>query len=195
MTAFGDDALAFCNTRTRTVEGTVPVGRAPWGVAWRPGGDRVFVTNRKDDTVSVVDVVARTVVATIPVGSQPLGIAMHPFLPRAYVASYGGDRVDVVDTDALAVVDRIPVGDGPAGVAVHPAGATLFVANYIAGTVSAVDLATGIAPPMEGKPRAHGRSAATRPPGAVRTARPEPPCRSAGVPRCRPPGRRASTPP
>jgi YVTN family beta-propeller protein len=143
VTSFGTDAVVVCNTRTRTVETTVPVGRAPWGIAWRPTGDRVFVTNREDATVSVIDMATRTVVGTVAVDEQPLGIAVHPFLPRAYVASYKTDKIDVIDTGSLSVVDRIAVGNGPSGVAVHPAGASLYVANYIAGTLSVVDVATG----------------------------------------------------
>jgi YVTN family beta-propeller protein/cysteine-rich repeat protein len=142
VTRFRADAVTLMNTRTRAVEGTIGVGEAPWGVAWSPGGERAFVTNREGRSVTVIDAVARTVLATIPVGPEPLGIAAHPFLPRAYVASYGADRIEVIDTTVLAVVDTIAVGDGPSGVAVHPAGGTLFVASYLAGRVAAIDLAT-----------------------------------------------------
>jgi YVTN family beta-propeller protein len=142
VTQFDGDAVTLVNTRTRTVEATIPVGAAPWGVAWSPGGERVFVTNREGRSVSVMDAATRTVVATIAVGPQPLGIVVHPFLPRAYVSSYAADRVEVIDTTTLAVVDTIAVGDGPSGLAVHPAGGTLFVASYLAGRIAAIDLAT-----------------------------------------------------
>lgn len=144
ITSFGDDLVAFVNVNTRAVDGTTPVGRGPWGVAWSRDGTRLFVTNRKDKSVSVIDVATRIVVGTVPVGAQPLGVAVHPFLPRAYVTSYEGDRLMVVDTDTLAVVDTIRVGNGPAGVAVHPAGSEIYVANYIAGSVSVIDAATDV---------------------------------------------------
>jgi YVTN family beta-propeller protein len=143
VTRFHGDAVDFCNTASRTVESSVPVGHAPWGIAWQPDRKRIFVTNRQDASVSVVDTVTRAVVATIDVGTQPLGVAVHPFLPRAYVAAYGDDVVDVIDTTTLAVVDTIHVGNGPAGLAVHPAGGRLYVANYLDGTVSAIDVPTG----------------------------------------------------
>ena len=142
VTTFDASAIALCNTRTRMVEATIGVGRSPWGVAWRPDGARVFVSNRAAASVSVLDVASRTVVGTVTVGPQPYGIAMHPFLPRVYVASYAADRVDVIDSTTLAVVGTINVGNGPAGIVVHPAGAILYVANYIGGTVSAIDVAT-----------------------------------------------------
>ena len=142
ITSFDDDVVALVNVRTRTVDGSVEVGRGPWGVAWSPDGATLYVTNRKSRSVSVVDVATRTVVGTVAVGAQPLGIAVHPFLPRAYVTSYDQDRLAVVDTKALTVVDTVRVGNGPAGVAVHPAGAEIYVANYIAGTVSVIDAAT-----------------------------------------------------
>ena len=142
VTRFAADSVTLVNTRTRAVEETIGVGSAPWGVAWSPGGERIFITNRESRSVTVIDAVTRTVVATIAVGPQPLGIAVHPFLRRAYVSSYAADRIDVIDTTTLAVVDSIPVPDGPSGLAVHPAGGTLFVASYLAGNVAAIDLAT-----------------------------------------------------
>lgn len=142
VTKFDDDTVALCNTRTRAVETTIGVGRAPWGVAWTADGARVLVTNRESRSVSVLDTATRTALGTLEVGPQPLGIATHPFLPRAYVASYDADRVDVIDTATLGVVGAIRVGNGPAGLAVHPAGTFLYVANYIGNTVSVVDLST-----------------------------------------------------
>jgi YVTN family beta-propeller protein len=144
VSRFRANAVAFCNTRTRTVETSVAVGKSPWGIAWQPDGRRVFVTNRDSDTVSVLDAVARTVVGTVSVDGQPLGVAVHPFLPRAYVSSYDEDTVNVVDTASLAVVARIKVGRGPSGIAVHPAGARVYVANYVEGTVSVIDAATNV---------------------------------------------------
>jgi YVTN family beta-propeller protein/cysteine-rich repeat protein len=140
VTAFQGDSVALVDARTLAVEATIPVGRAPWGVAWQPDGTRVFVTNREDRSVSVVDPLAGDVVTTIGVGRQPLGIAVHPFLPRAYVTNYDDGTVSVVDTATLAVVDTIAVARGPAAVAVHPAGGRLYVSNYIDGTVSVVDV-------------------------------------------------------
>jgi YVTN family beta-propeller protein/cysteine-rich repeat protein len=141
VTAFRDDAVALVDTRTLAVEATIPVGDAPWGVAWRPDGRRVFVTNREGRSVSVIDPVGQEVVATIGVGRQPLGVAVHPFLPRAYVTNYDDGTLSVIDTNTLAVAGTVNVGRGPAAVAVHPAGGKLWVTNYIAGSLSVVDAA------------------------------------------------------
>jgi YVTN family beta-propeller protein/cysteine-rich repeat protein len=140
VTAFQGNSVALVDVRSLAVETTIPVGKAPWGVAWTPDGNRVFVTNREDDSVSVVDPIAEDVVATIGVGKQPLGVAVHPFLPRAYVTSYDDGKVSVIDTTTLGVVGTIAVDRGPAGVAVHPAGSRLYVSNYIDGTVSVIDV-------------------------------------------------------
>jgi YVTN family beta-propeller protein/cysteine-rich repeat protein len=142
ITSFDADVVTFVNVRTHEVDGSTPVGRGPWGVAWSPDGTRIWVTNRDAKSVSVIDVLSRTVVGTVAVGGQPLGIAVHPFLPRAYVTSYDDDRLRVVDTSTLTVVDTVQVGNGPAGVAIHPAGGYVYVANYIAGTVSVINVAT-----------------------------------------------------
>src|SRR5262245_33823278 len=42
------------------------------GVAVRPGGTRIYVTNRGDKTVSVINTTTNTVTATIAVGHGPL---------------------------------------------------------------------------------------------------------------------------
>jgi YVTN family beta-propeller protein/cysteine-rich repeat protein len=142
ITAFQGDSVVLVDARTGAVETSVPVGKAPWGVAWTPDGTRVFVTNREGQSVSVVDPLAEDVITTIAVGKQPLGVAVHPSLPRAYVTSYDDGTVTVIDTTTFGVVGTIRVDRGPAGVAVHPAGGKLYVSNYIDGTVSVIDLAT-----------------------------------------------------
>jgi YVTN family beta-propeller protein len=73
-----NNLVAVIDTATNTVVATIPVGSGPIGVAIRPDGARVYVTNDNSDTVSVIDTTTNTVVATIPVGSGPVAVAITP---------------------------------------------------------------------------------------------------------------------
>lgn len=142
LSLYRADAVALIDVATRTVQGTVPVGRHPWGVAWAPDGARVWVTERGNDAVTAIDPVARVVVATVPVGTEPLGVAVHPDGTRVYVAVHGDDVVSVIDTASARVLRTIRAGDGPAAIVVNPTGTRLFVGNYRAGTLSVIDTTT-----------------------------------------------------
>src|SRR5262245_54268443 len=67
--------VSVIDTSNDTVLATVPVGSAPFGVAVKPDGTRVYVTTDSDNTVSVIDTSNNTVVATVGVGLQPTGVA------------------------------------------------------------------------------------------------------------------------
>jgi YVTN family beta-propeller protein len=60
----------------RTVA-TLPVGRAPWGLAMSAAGDCLYVTNTADNTISIVDLRLMRTLFNIPTGKSPLGIAVR----------------------------------------------------------------------------------------------------------------------
>ena len=136
---FGDDTIALLDAKSGTVSTPVPVPAGPWGVAIRPGGGEIWVTNRKGNRVSVLDAATGAIVAQIPTSRLPLGIAFSPDGTRAYVASYDEDRIDVLDTAARTVIAHVPTGRGPSGLAFDPTGSAIYVANYADDTVSVVD--------------------------------------------------------
>jgi YVTN family beta-propeller protein len=70
------DAVAFIDTRTRTVSALVPVGRRPWGIALSPDASLLFTANGASDDVSVIDVRTRRELKRIKVGAGPWGIAI-----------------------------------------------------------------------------------------------------------------------
>ncbi len=143
MSLYRADAVALIDVASHETQGTIAVGRHPWGVAWQPDGTRVWVTNRGGDSVSAIDPLGPAVAVTVPIGREPLGIAVHPDGTRVYVAEHGDDAVAVIDARTSTVVDGIRVGDGPAAVVVNPAGTRLYVGNYREGSVSVVDTTSG----------------------------------------------------
>jgi YVTN family beta-propeller protein len=60
----------------RTVA-TIPVGRAPWGMALSAAGDCIYVTNTADSTISIIDLRLMRSLFTIPTGKSPLGLAVR----------------------------------------------------------------------------------------------------------------------
>jgi YVTN family beta-propeller protein len=59
----------------RTVS-TLPIGRAPWGMALSAEGDCIYVTNTADNSISIVDLRLMRTLFTIPTGKSPLGLAV-----------------------------------------------------------------------------------------------------------------------
>ncbi|MGA6924561.1 MAG: beta-propeller fold lactonase family protein [Desulfosarcina sp.] len=123
---------------------TLPVGRAPRGVAVEPTGRYAYVANFEDNTVSQVNIAGRTVVDTIDVGDAPWGVAARydeeNETPVAYVTNFRDETVTVIAKDNQTKV--INVGDGPVGVAVVPEGSRVYVANSDDDTVSIIDTQT-----------------------------------------------------
>src|SRR5262249_23887978 len=73
-----------------TVPATIPVGRAPEGVAADPKAKAIYVADLADNTVSVISGRTNTVTATIPVANGfPAGVAANPKANTIYEADSG----------------------------------------------------------------------------------------------------------
>lgn len=77
------------DTKTNTVEATVPVGKSPYGIAVTPDGKKAYVSifdscsSDYTDNVSVIDTATNTVIATVNTGKYtmngPVGVVIGPF--------------------------------------------------------------------------------------------------------------------
>lgn len=129
-TCEGDDAVCVIDTRTRTLVGSIPVGKSPFGIAITPDGSRAFVSNPGDKTVSAIDLATRqTIGAPIPVGDNAYGVAISPDGSRVFVPNSADDNMTVIDAKTLQVIGLpIPVGKNPYGLAITPDGSRVLVA-------------------------------------------------------------------
>jgi YVTN family beta-propeller protein len=116
--------------------GTVAVENDPNGVAVRPGGDEVWVTNNQSDSVSIIETETYTVTHTIAsVGNAPRRVifgtvpAGQGSALRAYTVNAHGDSFSVIDAedDPPTIIDEVFVDDDeedqtslPRGIALHP---------------------------------------------------------------------------
>ena len=87
----------------------MPVGSNPVGVAVKPDGTMVYVTNYGSNTVSVVRTATNTFAAAVGVGNTPYGVAFTPDGKKAYIASMNSDNVSVIDTATSTVIATVDV--------------------------------------------------------------------------------------
>jgi YVTN family beta-propeller protein len=91
-----------------SVEGQIPLGFEPRGIAVSPDGKTAYVALMTADAVAKIDLNTRTVVGRIPVGRWPRSLAISPDGHRLAVGTSGDGSVSVVDleSDTLLFDDR-----------------------------------------------------------------------------------------
>ncbi|MCC6174663.1 MAG: YncE family protein [Chloroflexi bacterium] len=128
------------------IEGEIPVGGSPNGIALSPDSATLYVTLGNNGTLAVFDAVTGVALQTpITVGTSPFGVVVSPDGARIYVALAGEARVAILDTQDLAQVGTIllPLGSsaGVQDLAISPDGQSLFMAVPMDTAIRAYDLA------------------------------------------------------
>jgi YVTN family beta-propeller protein len=147
-------SVSVINTASNTVIATIPVGNAPYGVAFTPDGARVYVVNENSNSVSVIATDSNTVIATVSVGSDPIGVVITPDGTRAYVANQcvfnvtcypNPGTVSVIDTNPAdvatynTVIATVPEEGEPVWLAITPDGSRVYSPNPYSDIVSVID--------------------------------------------------------
>src|SRR2546427_5047362 len=71
------DDVTVIDAATRTVVGTIRVGKRPRGVAVSPDGRRGYVSNSNSDSLSGIDAKSLEGLKTVPAGGGPGGFSPH----------------------------------------------------------------------------------------------------------------------
>jgi YVTN family beta-propeller protein len=145
-TSRGPDTVTAFDGATGRVLATIPVGRAPMGLAIPRGSNKLYVGNEGSNSVSVISVPRREVIATINVGSRPHHMHASADGSRVYVAEFGTNKIGVIDTMTDSLIAEWATG--PPTERTHaPApthdGKTLYAVNSTTNTLVALDAHTG----------------------------------------------------
>lgn len=152
--AVRDDGLAYfteaynagvgiTSTRTKTLDGFIPTGQAPTGVAFSPDGATAYVANQLSENVSVINVATAQVVATISTGgADPFAVQVSPDGSRLFIGT-NGTAVLIVDTGTNQVIQSVDVGAAPNAFVVAPDNRIIYVSAFVGGTVTELDMFTG----------------------------------------------------
>ena len=116
----GEDRVAFINTASRQVVGSLSegIGSSPFSLVVAPNGRLAFVNNTASHDISVIDLAQRRVIERIPVPETPIVMAVHPSGRELWVSSEGVHRLTVISIPEIWRGDpgnlpaALPSGDG-----------------------------------------------------------------------------------
>jgi YVTN family beta-propeller protein len=141
FTQLFENGVGITSTATRTVDGFVPTGFVPTGIAFSPDGNTVYVGNQ-DATVSVIDVASRQVTATYDTEGTPVFAVQVSPEGDLLFAGGGSTTLYVLDVASGAILNRVTVGHAVNAFAVAPDNRILYVSAFADGTVTELDIYT-----------------------------------------------------
>jgi len=122
----GNDLMIF--TTSGEVQGRIPTGKNPFGLALSANGKVAYVANQDGNDISVIDLVARKELSRIPTGKKPYDLALSPDGSRLWVTLHEDGQVAAIDTAASRELKRVPVGISPYRMSTD--GTNLYVAAF-----------------------------------------------------------------
>jgi YVTN family beta-propeller protein len=135
--------VGITSTQTRTVDGFIPTGSIPTGLAFSPDGATAYVTNQYSQNVGVINVSTAQQVATIPTAAgNPSVVRVSPDGSRLFIGTTS-TTVYIVDTQTLQIIGTVQTGFVPNGFAVNPDGRIMYAAASLGGNVTEFDMFTG----------------------------------------------------
>ncbi|WP_312871710.1 hypothetical protein [Amycolatopsis acididurans] len=109
---------------------SVPVGKAPTGLAVHEASNTVYVANSGIHHLSVVDGDSRTERATILLRSEASSVAVHQASHTVYTNG-GPDGIVKIDGATGAITGELSLGINPGQVAVHQRTGTVYVTDPV----------------------------------------------------------------
>ncbi len=94
----GEDRIAFINTASRRVVGSLSegIGASPFSVVLSTNGRLAFVNNTASHDISVIALPEKRVIARIPIGEQPIVMGAHPSGETLFVSSEGNHELSII---------------------------------------------------------------------------------------------------
>jgi YVTN family beta-propeller protein len=109
---------------------SLTVGDGPWGVAYDPVHDLIYVANNLGNSVTVINAASRTVVATLNNNfNRPFHLAANPTTGKVYVSNFGSASVTVLNGPMVSRVVSLYDSGQPYGIAVDELRNLVYVAT------------------------------------------------------------------
>ncbi|MFC5648040.1 bifunctional YncE family protein/alkaline phosphatase family protein [Paenibacillus solisilvae] len=146
-----NNSVSRIDLTTGQIQGTTPVGQAPYTVLLSNDGSTLYASNWGESSITVLNAKDLSVKKTVAVGLHPNALAENPVNGFIYAANADSDNVSVVDPNQQQVVQTIslspyrnaPSGSTPNALTVSKDGKTLYVANAGNNDIAVVDLGNG----------------------------------------------------
>jgi YVTN family beta-propeller protein len=119
VTLENSDNLLVLDPRFDVVK-AVATGKGPYGVAFEPGGNRLWIASARSGQMDVLDAKSFATVATIPVGKRCWHFSFTPDGRKALVACGRSDALTVIDTATLQAVSTLNGFKQPWGIVTYP---------------------------------------------------------------------------
>jgi YVTN family beta-propeller protein len=144
----GSDSVAFVETESGTVTGTVRVGEGPATLLLDRGGRRAYVLNRRSPSVTVIDVANRAVAATVVTDPEPLRVQLSRDGTRLYLIARGSPNLTVYAVPELTIARTVYLGLGAAALQVDPRTDLVYVGRGDEGRIQVFDPVSAL--PVDG---------------------------------------------
>ena len=131
------NAVSVVSLNTQAVVGRIATGTAPYGMAYDPVLDRLYIANSGSNSLTIINATSITHIATValPGCLNPRNLALNRESTRLFVACEDNDRVAEVELATLEI-RTMPVGARPTAIEVTPDDRFLYVANSGSGFVT-----------------------------------------------------------
>jgi YVTN family beta-propeller protein len=110
--------------------GAVATGSFPYGGAYDPANQELYIANQENDNVTVVNATTGAHVTDIPMTSDPLGAAYVGWNGLVYVIVEGSRSIEVVNTTTNTVNTTIALAADPEYVAYDPDNLELYLTEW-----------------------------------------------------------------
>jgi YVTN family beta-propeller protein len=135
--------LAVFDRRAHEVNGVLPTGRQPLGIAIDPRALRAYVAMAGEDQIQVLDLVTGEELRRIALGTgdEPREVALTPDGGLLVTTNPGSGSVAFVDVASGSVVGRVRTGEEPSALLLDRGGRRGYVLDRRSRSLTVVDVA------------------------------------------------------
>ncbi len=139
---FGANAVEVLNATTGAPILTIGDSALPWGIAYDPENDRMYVGDYFGNDLRVYNASNGSMIAKIATGNQTSGVVFDSATESVYTANWGTGNLSIVNVTSDTTVGAITVYGAPEALALDPSSGRLLVGDYSGLTVRVVNVSS-----------------------------------------------------